>query len=147
MALNVAELRNGTVFREGENILQVLSYDHIKMGRGSGNVKVKVKNLRSGSITERSFITGARVDEANVEKQKTQYLYQDGKDFYFMNPQTFEQFPISKSVLGNQAKYLKESLEIILIVLEGEALGIELPLSLTYTISETGPSEKGNTVS
>ncbi|MBI2021642.1 elongation factor P [Candidatus Daviesbacteria bacterium] len=145
--LNATELRNGTVFKEGNQLLQVLTYEHIKMGRGSGTIKVKVKNLKTGAIVERSFITGARVDEARIEKKKSQFLYQDGDSYYFMDFETYEQFPISKTILGEQAKYLKEGLELILIISEGEALGVELPNSLIYTIAETGPGEKGNTVS
>lgn len=147
MALNVTDLRNGTFFREGQGIFQVLSYDHVKMGRGSGNVKVKVKNLKTGSVTEKSFITGARVDEASVEKKKAQYLYRDGDNFYFMDPQSFEQLPLSSSVVADQVKYLKDGLELTLITSEGEALAIELPISLVYEIAETGPGERGNTVS
>lgn len=147
MALNVTDLRNGTFFKEGNNILQVLIYEHVKMGRGSGTIKVKVKNIRTGSVLEKSFITGARVDEANVEKKKAQFLYRDGDTFNFMDPSSFEQFSISSQVIGDQAKYLKDGLEVILIVSEEEALGLELPMSLVYTITETGPGERGNTVS
>lgn len=145
--LNVNELRNGAVFKEDNNILLVLNYEHIKMGRGSGTIKLKVRNLRTGSITEKSFITGARVDEADVTKVKAQYLYQDGDNYNFMDPQSFEQFPINQSVLGDDAKYLKEGLEVVLIVTGDEALGMELPNSIVYAVSETGPGEKGNTVS
>lgn len=147
MALNVTELRNGTFFREGNNILQVLTYEHVKMGRGSGTIKVKVKNLKTGSVLEKSFITGARVDEADVEKQKAQFLYRDGDSFNFMDPTSFEQFSISSQVIGDSAKYLKDGLEVILIVSDSEVLGLELPMSLVYEIAETGPGEKGNTVS
>lgn len=147
MALNVNDLRGGTFFKEGKDILQVITYEHIKTGRGSGNIKLKVRNLRSASVTEKSFITGARVEEASVVKKKAQYLYKEGNIYNFMDPVSFEQFTISESVLGDTAKYLKEGLDVILIVSEEEALAIELPLSLTYTIAETGPGEKGNTVS
>lgn len=147
MALNVTELRNGTFFKEGKDILLVLTYEHVKMGRGSGTIKVKVKNIRTGSVLEKSFITGARVDEASVEKKKAQFLYRDGDTFNFMDPVSFEQFFISSGVIGDQAKYLKDGLEVMLVVSGDEALGLELPMSLTYTISETGPGERGNTVS
>lgn len=147
MALNVNELRNGTFFKEGNNIFLVLTYEHVKTGRGSGNIKLKVRNLRSGAVVEKSFITGARVDEANVEKKKAQFLYRDGDQFNFMDPVSFEQFTIPSSVIGEQVKYLKDGLDVILIVSEDEALGLELPMSLVYTISETGPGEKGNSVS
>lgn len=145
--LNVTELKAGIVFYDKEQLLQVLSYEHIKMGRGSGTVKVKVKNLKTSAIVEKSFTTGARVDEALVEKRKTQFLYNDSEQYFFMDQQTFDQFPVSKTVLGEQAKYLKEGLEVQLIVSEDEAIGLELPLSLIYEVSQTGPSEKGNTVS
>lgn len=145
--LNVNELRNGTFFREGKEIFQVITYEHIKMGRGSGTIKVKVKNIKTGSITEKGFITSARVDDANVEKRKAQFLYKEGDSYNFMDPQTFEQFPVEGSILGDQAKYLQEGLDLNLIVYEDEALGVELPNSINYTIKETGPEEKGNTVS
>lgn len=144
---NVTDLRNGAVFKENNQILQVLSYEHIKMGRGSGNVKVKVKNLKTGSITEKSFITGARVEEAGVEKKKAQFLYQEGENFIFMEPQSFEQFTLLSDVLGQQKRFLQDGLEVTLIVSEGQALGLELPNSLIYRVEETGPAEKGNTVS
>ncbi len=165
MALNVTELRSGAVFKEGDNILQVLTYEHVKMGRGSGTIKVKVRNLRSGAVTEKSFITGARVDEADVTKKKAQFLYRDhkgaieastrsggdsyrdGDNFNFMDPVSFEQFSISKQVIGEATKYLKDGLDVTLIVSGDEALGLELPMSLVYEIAETGPGEKGNTVS
>lgn len=147
MALNVTDLRNGTFYKEGNTILQVLTYEHVKMGRGSGTIKVKVRNVRSGSVTEKSFITGARVDEADVQKVKAQFLYRDGEIFNFMNPVSFEQFTIPSQIIGDQAKYLKDGLEVLLIVSGEEALGLELPISLNYEITETGPGEKGNTVS
>lgn len=147
MALNVNELRNGTFFKEGKEIFLVVTYEHMKTGRGSGNIKLKVRNVRSGSVVEKSFITGARVDEADVDKKKAQFLYRDGDTYAFMDPVSFEQFMVTAQVLGMQVKYLKDGLDLILIVSEDEVLGLELPLSLTYTVSETGPGEKGNTVS
>lgn len=147
MALNVNELRNGAVFSEDKNIFQVITFEHIKMGRGSGNVKLKVKNLRTGAIVEKSFITGARVEEADVNKKKVQFLYRDGDSLNFMDPVSFEQFSIPASVAGESAKFLKDGLDVMLIVSGEEGLGLELPISLVYEITETGPGEKGNSVS
>lgn len=144
--LNVTELRTGVVFKEGNQIFQVLSYDHIKMGRGSGNVKVKVKNFKNGAVTEKSFITGARVEEAEVEKRQVQYLYRDGDRCYFMDLSVFDQFSLPLSSLDDQIKFFKEGMEFQLLVTDSEALTVELPHSLIYTVSETGPAERGNTV-
>lgn len=145
--LNVNELRNGAVFKEDKDLFQVVNFEHIKMGRGSGNVKIKAKNLKTGSIIEKSYITGARVEEADIEKKKTQYLYADGDSLYFMDPVSFEQFSLPLSVASDSAKFLKESLEVVLIVGENEALSMEIPNNLIYEIVETGPGERGNTVS
>lgn len=145
--LNVTELRSGIVFKEDNNLFQVVTYEHVKTGRGSGNIKVKVKNLKTGAQYEKSFITGARVEQADIEKKKAQFLYHDGDSYNFMDPGSYEQFSLPKSVLGESSKFLKEGLEVILIVGDGEALGMDLPLTIVYEISETGPGEKGNTVS
>jgi len=145
--LNVTELRNGVVFKEDNNLFQVLNYEHIKMGRGSGNVKVKVRNLRSGAVVERSFITGARVQDTSVDKRQTQYLYNDGNTYYFMDKESYEQFELLKSLVESQVKYLKDGMDVTVLMVEGEALGIELPNSLIYEVTETGLEEKGNTVS
>lgn len=147
MSLNVNELRNGTFFSEGNDIFLVITYEHIKTGRGSGNIKLKVRNVRSGAVVEKSFITGAKVDEATVEKKKTQFLYRDGESYAFMDPTTFEQFEVSGRVLGESAKFLKDGLDVILVVSNEEVLGLDLPMSLVYEITDTGPEEKGNTVS
>jgi elongation factor P len=145
--LNATELRSGTVFSEDGALWQVITYEHNKMGRGSGTIKVKAKNLRTGATIEKSFITGARVEQADVEKKKAQYLYKDGDSYNFMDPVSFEQFTLEASVVGDNAKYLQEGMDLMLIISGEEALGIELPNSLVYTVEETGPEEKGNTVS
>ena len=145
--LNVTELRNGTVFKEDKELYRVLTYEHIKMGRGSGNVKVKVRNLRTGATYEKSFITGARVDDATIDKKECQYLYNDGATYNFMDKESYEQFELPASLIADQAKFLKDGMDAAVLMVEGEALGIELPNSLVYTVVETGPEEKGNTVS
>lgn len=145
--INVNDLRGGRVFAEDGNLYQVLTYEHIKTGRGGGNIKVKVRNLRTGAQTEKSFNTGARVDEGNVEKKLAQYLYKDSEGYFFMDPTSFEQFSLTADIAGEQGKYLKDGMEVNLIITGEEALGLDLPNSLTYTIADTGPSEKGNTVS
>lgn len=145
--INVNDLRTGVVFKEDNQLWQVVTYEHIKMGRGSGNIKVKIKNLKTGATSEKSFITGAKVEEAGVEKKKAQFLYSDGETYNFMDPVSYDQFSVSKETVGDTAKYLKDGLDVILIVSEDAALGLEIPNTLVYEISETGPGEKGNTVS
>ena len=105
--ISVTELRAGIVFEERGDYFLVLNYEHIKMGRGSGTVKVKVKSLSSGATIQKSFTTGARVEEVNLERAKVQYLYRDGQSFHFMDTATYEQFALGEKLVGEYAPYLK----------------------------------------
>lgn len=144
--LSVTELRAGTIYEDQGNLLQVLSYEHIKMGRGSANIKVKVKNIRTGSTTEKSFINGARVNNVQVVKKDLQYLYRDDDSAYFMEPQTFEQVGVPLAIIDEPA-FLKEGEVYNISFHEDEALAVNFPPKMEFTVTETGPSVKGNTVS
>lgn len=142
--IGVTELRAGTIFEENGNLLQVLSYEHIKMGRGSANIKVKVKNVRTGSTVDKSFINGAKVNDVQVFKKDLQYLYKDLEFAYFMNPTTFEQISINLSVIGSDVYYLKEGETFNISFLDDEALSINLPPKMVFVVAETPPGVKGN---
>jgi len=142
--ISVTELRAGTIFEEDGNLLQVLAYEHIKMGRGSANIKVKVKNVRTGSTTEKSFINGARVNDVQVFKRDLQYLYKDADSAYFMNPITFEQVGIPLKTVGSDTAYLKEGESVNISFLGDEALSLNLPPKMIFTVLETPPGVKGN---
>lgn len=140
----VTELRAGTIFEENGNLLQVFSYEHIKIGRGSANIKVKVKNLRTGATTEKSFINGAKVNDVVVLKRDLQYLYKDLDNAYFMNSQTFEQVEIPLKLMGDDAYYLKEGDSFNISFLDKEALSVNLPPKMVFEVSETALGVKGN---
>ncbi|MBI2026052.1 MAG: elongation factor P [Candidatus Levybacteria bacterium] len=142
--ITVTELRAGTIFEENGNLYQVLTYEHIKMGRGRANIKVKVKNVRSGSTTEKSFINGAKVNDVSVLKKDLQYLYKDLDFVYFMNPITFEQISIPLKTVGNDIYYLKEGETFNISFLGDEALSINLPPKMVFVITQTAPGVKGN---
>ena len=114
------------------------------MGRGSANIKVKVKNLRSASTTEKSFINGARVNNVQVFKRDVQYLYSDSEGVYFMDPKSFEQISIPISLIGNDKAYLKEGETYNVSFLDNEALALNLPPKMDFTIAEADPGLKGN---
>lgn len=141
--LSVTELRNGTVFEEQGNLFQVLSYEHIKLGRGSANIKVKVRNIRSGSTIEKSFINGARVNNVSVLKKDLQYLYKDDDNAYFMNDSTYEQISIPLKIIPDHI-YLKEGESFTVSFLGEEPLSLLLPPKMEFKIAETGPSIRGN---
>lgn len=145
--ISVTDLRSGTVFRDQGQLLQVLSYEHIKMGRGSANIKVKVRNIKTGSITEKGFINGAKVDNVAITRKELQYLYKDpttsSAQAYFMDPVSFEQISIPLSKLLDH-QYLKEGQNFPVSFFEGEPLELLLPPKMDLKVIETGPSLRGN---
>lgn len=145
--ISVTELRAGTIFEESGNLFLVLSYEHIKMGRGSANIKVKVKNIRQGSTTEKGFTNGAKVNNVQVFKRDIQYLYKDGEFSYFMDPNSFEQISVPLSLIGNDLPYLKEGESYNISFLDKEALTLNLPPKMDFTVTEADPGVKGNTAS
>lgn len=130
---------------QGQYLL-VLSYEHIKMGRGSGTIKVKVKNLVTGANVEKSFITGARVQDATLDRNKVQFLYKDGSGYHFMDTVSYEQFELPERLVGSDGKYLKEGLEILLYSVDGKPMYLDIPKILEYKVTQTGGSARGNAV-
>ena len=142
--ISVTELRAGTIFEDQGNIFQVISYEHIKMGRGSANIKVKVKNIRSGGTLDKSFINGAKVNDLQVQKRDLQYLYKDEESAYFMNPSTFEQIGISLKLIDYEKDYLKEGETFSVSFLNDEPLSLTLPPKMEFEVTETAGGVKGN---
>ena len=142
--ISVTALRAGTVFEENGEPYLVLKYEHTKMGRGTANIKVKIKNLKSKSVTEKTYISGAKVAEANTIKRKLQYLYREGDRFAFMDPKSFEQFSLPSEVIADQVKFLQEGALVDVLFHEDTALSIELPPKMEFVVAETGPGVKGN---
>ena len=144
--INVNDFKTGMTISYEGNLYQVLDFQHVKPGKGAAIVKAKLKNLRTGSIAEQTFNAGSKVPTAHVDKTKMQFLYADGDNYSFMNMVTYEQVDINKKQIENEVKFLKEGLEVLLFFYESELLGIELPEKVDYTITQTEPAVKGNTV-
>jgi len=140
----VTNLRAGTVFQENGQPFLVLKYEHTKLGRGTATIKLKIKNLKSKIIREKTFISGARVEEAEVEKKSLQFLYQDEKKVVFMDPRSFEQVEVGKEILEGKEGFLKEGEVVEVLFFEGEPVSMELPLSLALAVKETGPGVRGD---
>lgn len=142
----VQDLKAGATFEEGGNLFRVVSYEHVKMGRGSATIKVKVRNVRTGAIVEKGFTNGAQVNAITVDKREYQFLYKDGENAYFMNPVTFEQVSAPLSVLEG-AEFLQEGKNATLESYGEEILGVVLPPKITLKVVETAPGVKGNSAS
>lgn len=143
--ISVTDLRSGIVFEDDGQYFLVLSYEHIKMGRGSGTVRVKVRNLGSGSTVEKTFNTGGRVQKADLMRKKVQYLYTDSQ-VHVMDMQTYEQEAIDARMIEEVAKFLKEGTEITLATVDDKPLFVEIPKIIDYKVTQTGGSARGNTV-
>lgn len=140
----VQELRAGTIFEDQGQIFKVLSYEHIKTGRGSANIRVKVINVRTGATIEKSFINSAKVQEASVSKKDLQYLYKDKEFVYFMDPVSFEQISVPLKKIGDDYNFLKEGENFNISFLGDEALFLNLPPKMDFTVLDTPPGVKGN---
>ena len=144
--ISVTEMRAGRLFEENGEPYQVLDYKHTKMGRGTASIKLKVKNLISGAVIEKTFISGARVEPIETEMRTAQYLYKEGHDYFFMDPQSFEQFSLSEKILAGKEKFLKEEQMVKILFWEQKPLMVELPITMVFSVVQTSPGVKGDSV-
>ena len=145
MDININDIKNGmTIIMDG-NLYSIVEFQHVKPGKGPAFVRIKRRNLRTGSVTEDTFNTNIKVTKARIEKVKASYLYAMGDTYVFMNSDTYEQLELPASVLGDNVNFIKEGLEIDIDNFEGEIIGISLPEKVEYTVVETEPAVKGNT--
>jgi len=149
--ISVTELRACTTFKMDGQLWQVLKYDHTKMGRGTATIKVKAKNLRTGSVLNKSFISGAIVEDITTNRREMTFLYAeagDEGDITFMDPRNYEQITIPASVIGDQTPYLKEGENVFVLFYEDgdtvEPLIVDLPPKMTFTVAEADPGVKGD---
>ena len=147
MAVDTSQFRNGLkVEIDGEPYVMIY-FQHVKPGKGGAFVRTKIKHLRTGRVLERTFRSGERLDEAEVEDKKMQYLYQDGEQYVFMDRETYDQFPFSETQLGDARKYLKENLDVDVVFWRGKPINIELPPFIIAVVSQCDPGLKGDTAS
>ncbi|CAN5184323.1 elongation factor P [soil metagenome] len=141
--ISVTELRAGVTFEEDGILFVVISYEHSKVGRGSANIKVKVRNMKSGALVEKSYINGAKVSDVMVFKKELQYLYKDDEFAYFMNVDTYEQIQMPLTIIPDHM-YLKEGESFPVSFRGEEPLSVLLPPKMEFKVVETGPGTKGN---
>jgi elongation factor P len=143
--IDVNELRNGVTFEHDGYLFKVIEYSHNKPGRGKATIRTRVRDLRTGSILEKTFISGDRVQDVRLDYRVAQYLYKDGDFYYFMDTESFEQPALTEESLGDAVNYLTEGLEVKLTFYEGEALDIELPTAVDLEVVEAEMAVKGDT--
>ncbi len=143
--IGVQELRKGVTFENEGELYRVLDYTHIKMARGGATIKIKSRNLRTGTTREQSFNSGSRVQDVRLDHATVQYLYNDGEFYTFMDLETYEQPMLPADVLGDAVNYLKDGLTLDIISYQGEHLDIELPTTVDLEVTFAEPGFAGDT--
>jgi len=146
MAISINEVKPGITVEIDKQIFRCLAYTHQRAGQQSW-IRIKLKNLRSGAIIEKTFKPGQKFESAHIDYKQMQFLYSDEDFFHFMDQTTFEQVQIPKSLVIDDAKFLKEGLIVNIAFYENEALDITIPGSVELKVTETSPGFKGDTVS
>ena len=143
--IDSGELKKGITIELEDKLYQVLDYQHIKIGRGSAMVRLRLRDIRGGHTIERTFQASEKFTRARLDYRAMQYLYNEGDLYYFMDEETFEQTPITTAQLGNILDYLKEGMSLEVSSYKGELVGVELPIAVELEVVETGPGFKGDT--
>jgi elongation factor P len=145
--ISTGDLRRGIVLEIDGEIWQVLDYHHIKMGRGSAQIRIKLRNIKRGQTVERSFQAGEKWPRAYLDQRQVQFLYVDGNDYHFMDTGSYEQFSMTRDTLGDTAQYLTDGMLLDRTSYEGETIGVELPVTVDMKVIETEPGFAGDTQS
>jgi elongation factor P len=145
--VSTGELRKGIAIELDNELWQVLDYHHIKMGRGSAQVRIKLRNIKRGQTVERTFQAGEKWPRAFLDKRPVRFLYQDGNDYHFMDNDSYEQFTLSRDKLADAALYLKEGMTLDRTTYESETIGVELPITVDLLVTHTEPGFAGDTQS
>ena len=143
--ISAGEFRNGITFDMEGKVMQVVEFQHVKPGKGAAFVRVKMKNVITGGVTETSFNPTAKFPTAYVERKKMEYSYNDGELYYFMDPETYELVPINADVLDDSFNFVKENDTCTIMSYKGSVFGVEPPNFVELVITETEPGFAGNT--
>jgi elongation factor P len=143
--IDVNELRKGVTFELDDNLYLVLDYQHSKVARGGATIRVKVRDLRSGVTLDKTFNSGDRVQDLRLEKRQVQYLYSDGDLYHFMDTESYEQPALSADILGDSLDYLADGMTLTLLTYDGEAIDVELPITVEMEVVDAEPGYAGDT--
>jgi elongation factor P len=147
LMISVNDFRTGLTIEVDNGIWRVMDFQHVKPGKGAAFVRSKLRNLRNGAIQEKTFRAGEKVAKAQIDNRRMQYLYANGDMHVFMDTDSYEQIELSAGQIEYELKFLKENMEVQIMMYQGETLGVELPNTVELTVTETEPGIKGDTAS
>ncbi len=145
--ISTSDFKTGITIELDGELYSVLEFQHVKPGKGAAFVRSKLKNLRSGSIVDKTFRAGEKMARAHLERKDMEYLYRDDDSFYLMDMETYEQIGLSVEQIGESSNYLKENDRLTVMMYGDEVIGIDVPLTVTLKIADTEPGVKGDTAS
>ena len=143
--ISVSDFRNGITFDMDGKVMQIIEFQHVKPGKGAAFVRVKMRNVITGGVTETSLNPSAKFPTAYIERKKMEYSYNDGELYYFMDGETYELVPIDQSVLDDSFKFVKENDVCTIMSYKGNVFGVECPTFVDLVVTSTEPGFAGNT--
>ncbi|HEV2127378.1 MAG TPA: elongation factor P [Thermomicrobiales bacterium] len=143
--IDTGDIRKGSTFEQDGRLLKVVDFSHNKQGRGSAQLRMTLRDLRTGSLTQQTVMAGTKFNSVRLERSHVQFLYREGDAFHFMDTETFDQILVMESTIGDAAQYIKENDVIDVLTYEDEPIDIELPTSVNLAVTQTDPGFKGDT--
>ncbi len=147
MAVDTSQFRNGLKIEIDGEPFSIVYFQHVKTGKGGAFVRTKIKNLKSGRVLDRRFRAGEKVEKADIEDRKMQFLYHDGDQLVFMDSETYDQIPFSAEQVGDASKFLRENLDVDVLFWRDQPINIELPSFVDVLVTQCDPGLKGDTAS
>ncbi len=143
--ISTADFKNGLTIELDGEVYLIVEYQHVKPGKGGAFVRTRLRNLRTGNVFDKTFRSGAKVEQARVERKRMQFLYHTGDSYYLMDLDSFDQLELSAKQIGDERRYLKENEEVFVTSYRGDLLGVELPTSVERAVVRTDPGIRGDT--
>jgi elongation factor P len=143
--ISTNEFKTGVTIELEGDIYQIIDFQHVKPGKGAAFVRSKLRNMRNGSVQERTFRSGEKIPKARIETKEMQYLYNSGDEYTFMDTSSYEQINILASNLEKEIKFLLENMTVHIVDYQGEIIGIQLPTTVILEVRETEPGVRGDT--
>ncbi len=145
--ISTNDVRPGMALSQSDGIFTIVKYEHVKPGKGKAFVRMKLKNVETGQVLDRTFRADEDVEQAIIERYDHQFLYRDDLGFHFMNLDDYSQFAVSEADVGDAANYLTDGMTAVLAMYQGNPIGVELPASVELDVTYAEPAVKGDTVS
>ncbi len=143
--ISAGDFKNGLTLEIDGQVMQIIEFQHVKPGKGAAFVRTKMRNVINGGVVEKTFRPTEKFPAARIDRKSSQYLYNDGDLYYFMDPETYDQVMINSGIIGDSMKFVKENEEVKVVSYNGSVFAIEPPLFVELEVTETEPGFAGNT--